>query len=457
MKSTDRETTLSLSNAMPGSPIPEASHAGAWRDRRPPYVGTAVSQAAILVFGVVSGIVTARLLGPQGRGELAAITLWPMALVFFANLGLNQAIVFHSGKQRHPIAAIWTTANALGIALSLVVVGAGLVLVPALLHHYSPGIQRLALIFLGSMPVLLLTGLPANLLQGRSDLLRFNVIRLIAPGFYALGVVLLLALRRPSVAAVVGVQIAAYVATLATGILLVYRRERPAFLLDKGTGRDLLSYGVRAHLTNLTSYFNQRADQLILSLLVPARELGLYAVAVTLSMAVTFVPVAAGLVTFSHGSSQSDAEARRTIAVSFRSSFLWLLVACIGLYLITPMLVGIVLGPRFSGAALACRVLLPGSLALGLNQVLYGGANAVGKPGLASLAEGAGLLVTAVGLVLLVPRYGYVGAAIVSTAAYSVSLIAMLVLCSTSMHLSLRQLVSSSTPLPIDAKQVVQA
>src|SRR6185312_9711444 len=114
--------------------------------------------------------------------------------------------------------------------------------------------------------------------------------------------------------------------------------------------------------------------------LIPAQELGLYAVAVTLSMAVAFFPVAAGINTFSRGANQSHAEARRTTATSFRQSLMWLLLACAALYLAAPFLIVFVLGPRFSGSILACRILLPGTVALGLNQVLYGGASALGKP-----------------------------------------------------------------------------
>src|SRR5262249_7527382 len=107
MKSSDRDVTSGLPQIAPkrgaSNLMSGVKKAGSllWQTH-PTYIGTAVAQLAILVFGVASGVVSARLLGPQGRGELAAITLWPMAFVFFTSLGLNQAIVFHTGKQRHP-------------------------------------------------------------------------------------------------------------------------------------------------------------------------------------------------------------------------------------------------------------------------------------------------------------------------------------------------------------------
>lgn len=427
-----------------------------WREG-PAFLGTAVIQFAMVALGVITGIVTGRLLGPQGRGELAAITLWPTIFVFVASLGLNQAVVFHTGKRLHSLSEVWTASVVLGIVESLLVVVVGLVLMPVLFRQYSANSQRLGVIFLMATPALFLGGLSANLFQGKGDLFRFNLIRMIAPGCYAIGLPVLLLLRRCSLQAILGTQIVGYIAALIVGLGLLYHCEKPTFLWRAHAGKDLLSYGVRSHLTNLTSYFNQRVDQLILSLLVPAQELGLYAVAVSLAMSVNFFPTAVGMVTFSHGSRQSEFDARQTIIHSFQSSLLWLLVGCFGLYFAAPILIIKFLGPKFAGSIIACRLLLPGMVALGLNQVLYGGANAMGKPSLPLYAEGFGLTVTAVGLILLVPHYGYVGAAIVSTFAYTISFAVMLVLSISFMRLKLRELFVSPRQAITKRPEVISA
>jgi O-antigen/teichoic acid export membrane protein len=123
---------------------------------------------------------------------------------------------------------------------------------------------------------------------------------------------------------------------------------------------------------------------------------------------------------------------------------LWLLLGCSALFVTAPLLINVALGPRFAGSALACRLLLPGIVALGLNLVLYNGANAMGKPSLPSYAEGSGFVATALGLALFAPRFGYIGAAIVSSVAYTISLGVMLVLASRSMQLNLTGLIFAS-------------
>ena len=131
------------------------------------------------------------------------------------------------------------------------------------------------------------------------------------------------------------------------GIALLLTKLRIAPEVCMAATGSLFGYGVRAQMTNLATYFNQRADQLVLSLLVPPRELGLYAVAVSLGAAVTFVPQAAGLVTFADAAGQGTQSAKRTIATSFRLSLAWLCMACVLLWVAAPFLVAFAFGKDF--------------------------------------------------------------------------------------------------------------
>src|SRR5438477_1670143 len=140
-----------------------------YKDRSQWY-GTALSQALILGLGVISGIASARLLGPQGRGELAAITLWPTAFAFLASLGLNQSIVFYTGKKQYTVSEICTASGLIGFAQGLAVICIGAALMPLLLHKYSPETIRLGLLFLLAAPAMIFGGYPGNFFQGRRDL-----------------------------------------------------------------------------------------------------------------------------------------------------------------------------------------------------------------------------------------------------------------------------------------------
>lgn len=247
-------------------------------------------------------------------------------------------------------------------------------------------------------------------------------------------------MHRANLTTVVYSQIAGYALSFAFGSILAWRVLKIRVQWNASAIKPLTHYGVRIQSLSIATYFNQRIDQIVLSQLVPPQQLGFYAVAVTLSTAVAIFPQAAGIVAFSRGSSQHATDARATIGVAFRASLLWLLVSCGALYVLAPFLIRFVYGGAFSGSILACRILVPGALMIGLNQVLYNGASALGRPGLSAVAEGVSMAVTAIGLVMLVPRYGYIGAAIVSSLAYTISFLIMLVLAHRLLGLSLRTL-----------------
>jgi O-antigen/teichoic acid export membrane protein len=160
------------------------------------FASTLLAQVGLLGLGTFTSVASARLLGPQGRGELAAVILWPLLLVMLFSLGINQATVFHTGQRRHSIPEVWTASTLITLVQSLCVVLVGLVVIPVALHRYSPEVRHLALIFLFATPLLPMLGCPGNLLQGRLDFFSFNVIRTTPPLVYALGLAVLLLLRR---------------------------------------------------------------------------------------------------------------------------------------------------------------------------------------------------------------------------------------------------------------------
>jgi O-antigen/teichoic acid export membrane protein len=406
-------------------------------------ITVAGGHATVLGLGIFTGIAAARLLGPQGRGELAAATLWPLILVLVASLGVNQAIVFHAGKRRFSLAEVWTAALALWLVQSLAVLAAGWMLLPVALRQYGPETRHLALLFLGFAPLLILAGYPASLVQGRLDLLSFSVLRVVPGAVYASGLAALILLGKANLREILALQIAGLCLAAGAAIGLVAGRIRPGFAWNRTACRELLRFGWKSNLSSLTLYVNQRSDQLLLSLFVPPRDLGLYVVAVALATAAGFFPQAAGAVTMATGANLDADAARLVIARSFRITLAVLVLGCGALFVVCPRLITLVYGPAFGDAGTACRILLPGTVALGLNQVLYDGARALEQPLLPSYAEGVSIVLTVLGLILLLPRIGFLGAAIASSAAYTVSLIVMLQLARSRMRLGLRDLLGT--------------
>src|SRR4029450_7647963 len=56
-------------------------------------------QGAMMVIGLVNGIITARWLGPTGRGQFQLLSLLPVMLSNFVKLGIPQASVFYMRRK----------------------------------------------------------------------------------------------------------------------------------------------------------------------------------------------------------------------------------------------------------------------------------------------------------------------------------------------------------------------
>ena len=62
--------------------------------------------AKVMIIGInaLTGIITARALRPEGRGELAAMILWPVFLASALSLGVPSALTFQ--LRRNPGEAV---------------------------------------------------------------------------------------------------------------------------------------------------------------------------------------------------------------------------------------------------------------------------------------------------------------------------------------------------------------
>jgi O-antigen/teichoic acid export membrane protein len=386
-------------------------------------VGTIGVQFAILMCGTLTGLLAARMLGPSGRGELTAVIVWPSALSALLTLGMNQALVYRSGKNPTRAAIIFGTSLRIGILQALLTLLIGTVLVYFTARHLGAAAYHSSLIYLSGIPFFIVGGYPVNIFQGLGKLKAFNWLRFLPVGLYAAALVFLFTAQLGSVRSIILVQVAAFIVAAGIGLLALRRAVPPPFRFERDELRGISRFALRAYAANCTGFLNQRVDQLILSLLVPTAQLGYYVVAVTLSTGLIFLPTALASIALSRATQQHEISAAALVRRSLLLTAVVFSAVCLVFYLVLPWLLVLLFGRAFAPSVTAACILIPGIFMLGMAQVLYSGANALGRPEVPSYGEGAGLVITAIGLFLAVPRYGYIGAAWVSTSAYTLSLL----------------------------------
>jgi O-antigen/teichoic acid export membrane protein len=382
-------------------------------------------QVYMLAVGLISTILVARLLGPEGKGVLAVVAAIPTLALGAASFGLGPALAFMAGKDRYPARELVTVALLWSLALS-VVVGALIWLVrDALLLSVLRGLTaRDLMVVLLSLPAYYLNAFLGALLAGRGRAVSVAVLSALAATFnlIAIAVASLLFPRNPS--AVVLTSSIAAVVSAATS-LTVYgsglaASVRRMVLITK----EAAPYAAKSYVGQASSMFFLRADVFFLNYFAGPAAVGVYSVATSLAEKLWLFssPVATAVYSQITGAEHRDA-VRLTLLTS---RTLWILNCLAGLVLfaLSLFLIPVVYGARFVDAIYYLGILIPGVVVFSGCQP-YGQffSGQLGRPGVTSNLSAAMMLVSAVLYVTLIPVMGAGGAALGSTISYSASLV----------------------------------
>jgi O-antigen/teichoic acid export membrane protein len=381
---------------------------------------TYASNLAVAIISLVNVIITARFLGPTARGDIALLTAISGIASTIALLGVEQAIVNIAGRDAKLRPALASNAVLLSVAMGAIgslAVGILVVVFPGLKGDVST--VMFTFVFL-AIPVLIGRVYLQALLDSDYRFAFSNGVRLVAPvsGVVingALGVVHVLTVSTAMTVWLAG-------QTVSTVMLGWYagRRLSGYGRPSRALARRSLTFGTKSHVSHIISLGNWRLDQWFVGSMVGSRELGYYSVAVSWSEALFILPAALRNVQRPDLVRADRREAGRQAARVFRICVLITLPAVLVMTVAAPFLCSTIFGPEFANSIDDLRWLLPGTFGIVALRILGDALIAQRRPMLPSIATAAALIVTIVLDVTLIPAHGGLGAAIASTAAYTV-------------------------------------
>jgi len=408
-----------------------APSAGAQRRRRAhPLVRaglhTSVFTVLTLASNLVAGIVTARALAPDGRGEAVAIAVLAQTVGFFFACGGVHAVSYRRATEPASASRLLTTWAVMLLPLFVVAVVAGELALPAFFSAQSDEAIALARVYLLTISLVLLAELTNGMLLGAEDFLFLNAARFAQPALMAIVQTVLWRLEALTVET--SLLTAAVTSTMVQGVALmrIVRRSGGFGPFDRKLGLETLWYGFRGHGVGLAGSLNQRLDLLILPAFLAATSVGLYSIAANVSLIIFAVANNfAGMVL--PAAAKDATKNSATVLGSLQATLVAAGALAVGLGLVARPALELVYGQEFGAAAPALQILLPGTVMLAGSSILTAGLYAANRPTAATLTQIVGLVVTIVGLLLFVPVGGMTAAAIVSTAAYGAVFVAALI------------------------------
>ncbi len=379
---------------------------------------------AVNLLALLTGPILARALGPVDRGVLAAALLWPQLVNLLFTLGVGDSVTYFASRGDVNPRAVFHTARRLWFFQSLCTWSVGAPVVYLTMHHFGSAAVVSALLFLLVVPASVYAVYQMYFLNGLHRYGWFNIVQLQPFLFTALAYLALFLLGSLTVRTAIIATDISVLSSVPIGFFGIHRSLRGVPLVqgEPGLARRMLAYGVRSWATNVPHLLNDRVDQLVISLVLSARQLGWYAIAATIATAPAFVGQAvSNSVLPTVASLGTRAEQAHVIRRSLLLTFVMTLGASLAVLAVVSPLIRIVFGDAFLGGAPSARVLAVAAVMLSLTRAFHGALKGLGRPFDAAISEAGALAVTAVGLGTLVPLLGIMGAALTSVAAYTTS------------------------------------
>jgi O-antigen/teichoic acid export membrane protein len=392
------------------------------------------------VLRLCTALLLIALLDPAARGLQTLLILLPTLLGSLTLFGVGNAtpVVLNRG-----VSAARLLANLMGLGLCVVAV-LSLVLLPVLplLARFlsSPDGYVVAsgdvLIGLLLLPPTLLGDYLRSLLAARRDLRQVALSQIVQAVAQLLFAVLLVpGLGYGPIGAVWAAVLGGW---CGFGVVLWAVRSlgslRPR--LEREVVRPLLGLGLRGHVGNVVQTFNYRLDTLLVQGFQNQAAVGLYQTGVLLAEMVWYLPNAVSAALLPQIAATGDRQLTPRVA---RHTLLLTTLGAVGLIAVAwPALA--LLRPAYLPAVAPMIILLIGVIALSIHKVLASDLSGRGLPLYPSLTSTLALVVTLSADLLLIPRYGIIGAAWASTLAYTVQTIALVAIFLRVTHVGWRDL-----------------
>jgi O-antigen/teichoic acid export membrane protein len=374
--------------------------------------GTLLTNSLILGLGVVTGIITARLLLPEGRGLLAAILFWPQLAAGLGLFSLNEATVFGIGREPDRWRQIGAAATAMAVPLAVVTCAVIFLALPTLLGPQRSGSWRLATVYaVAFIPLNFFTLVSLAVHQGRLRFSQYNLLRTLTPMLYLTGLIALWALGKATVANVIVVNLvaAAGLAAACTPLLANLRRVLPKWSDFRSLIRTIGSFHWAAALMILAA----EADRLVALRLYDDITVGYYIVAFTLaSVGYVALSSASFTVLMPQLASTPQKMQPEVLARGIRMAMFTLILFGLVLFLLAPYLVVLLFGSAFAPAGIIARYLAVALLLVALKTVIVRSIRGLGEGRPGAIAEGVALALFVAMAWPLGTRLGPVGLAL---------------------------------------------
>jgi len=378
------------------------------------FLETLITNVGILFANMLTGIITARLLGPAGRGELAAILLWPSIIVHIGIIGTNWGLARESAKDKlgeKGIVILIRSSIVFGSIHGFLVLIISWWFVNIAVAADKSHLMNLIKLYLLFIPFSIISLNILGVYQGAWQFTKFNIIRASYYYLYLMLIMMFWIFNYVELKFFVIANLIGSILMLAVAIIISdfgNTKGKADYKVYTSVVKSSTPYAVATIFSTLC----QRVDQILIISFLSSNEVGLYIVGLSFAGALSPLINTFNAIVFAQSAQDNTGERVSNISMTFRRGLFLYGLMLVGFIIVSPLLIPLLYGKAFARAISLSMILLPAMGIVALAQILDECLRGIGKPLPGTLGQMVSIILTCLVAWLTVPIFGLKGMAL---------------------------------------------
>lgn len=376
-------------------------------------------KSVVLILSMISSIVAARLLGPEGKGIVTVAVSIANLAVQFGNLGIHSANTYYLAKDKSILPKVVGNSTAI-----VVFVGAVSFVLLYVLNDFLGFLSiegttlKLVLLYI---PIQLYNMYLQNYFIALEKVKKYSIMEMMLGILYPILLVVTAFLNGWSLTPNLAIfsSVLTSLITLITGLFFLKEELHGRIQVDKELLFHMLPFGIKSYLSCLLSYLVLRVDIFMIDYYLDTVENGLYSLAVNLADIVNMIAISVSMLLFPKLSGIQDEEQRKRFinkTLKYMSMIMLSLVVCATVC--SEWAVLQLYGEEYVRSIPTFRILMPGIFFWALSSLLFNYFSSENRIDLNIRISLIGLVVNVLTNFILIKKAGIYGVATASTISY---------------------------------------
>ncbi len=365
------------------------------------------------VLGVALSIVISRALGPEGTGKFQLAYTLALTVVTFLFFGVGQSNIYFLNKHKADPKRVVSNSLLFSSVFGLI----SLCVILALFRFNPEYTGQYPLFVVGAfsvaMPFFFTTAVLRKVLMAEMQVVRYSLSQLTVNTLMLTATGVLAALGLLTTDLAILCLSGAFLVDLA--VLLLFLRKHLSFppLPDLSLLWRTIKYGLQLYLVNMLVNVNQQMPILLLGVVLTGDfdSIGFFSRAFTICGLIRLLAQGTSMLLYSHWSAADEEAKRRQVAQVLRLTVVLNVVMVSAVLFLGEYLIILMYGREFLPAYAPLKILVFQQALAVLSKIFQSFFSGSGRPYLSAISMAAANVVLAIGLVVLIPRDGIVGAA----------------------------------------------